>query len=589
MQLTRKKSNDGAEPAAKEPKAPKAPKAPKPPKAPKEKKPKDKKERKKKSSGSSVSAEGKKAKGARRFVMIVGDDGAIVVFLHGNTVVRRLFAPSPQPDHVASIAELMRSNPKVPLVVLADVLDQQYVRHTFPPVSSLSVKGLVERRLERDFQAEDLKGFMPLGRDKTGRKEWNYLLIALASTPLMQQWLEFIVELPNELKGIYLTPIEGQNYIPALQKAIGEDKHPWQLLVSHNKVSGFRQIVLRDGKLVFSRVTQAIDDGVAAVIAGNIEQEIINTIEYLRRLGFPDNSKLDIIVITAQEVKETIDLKRFNAGSAAILTPLDVADMLNLQQAALSADRFGDVVMAAWFARAKKRSLRFMTAYALQLGKLYTARRAAVALGALAAIGMIGMAVMNVTTAISTGSEAENIERARAPLQSETAQLQKSLEGLDKNVAYKSAIVGVHDAYLKDAPKPLDFVALLAPYITANQRVTDIVWGPPGAVGANGTAPSTYPSEVRISMEFLGQYADVETLTLAADAFVGKLKKEITAYDIQVAPYSWMSNSANGMEISFDAQKTASANETNHKIELIFTGPKPAAPDAGGAPPPGTM
>ena len=35
---------------------------------------------------------------ARRFVLIIGDEGSILIFMHGRKVVRRLFAPSPQPS-----------------------------------------------------------------------------------------------------------------------------------------------------------------------------------------------------------------------------------------------------------------------------------------------------------------------------------------------------------------------------------------------------------------------------------------------------------------------------------------------------------
>ena len=108
---------------------------------------------------------------AGHFVLIIGDDGAILVFMQGNTVVRRLFAPSPRPDHTSSIVDLIQSNPTVPISVLADVIDQQYVRHSFPPVSTFSVNNLVKRRMERDFQAEDLTGMLRLGRDKSGRTE----------------------------------------------------------------------------------------------------------------------------------------------------------------------------------------------------------------------------------------------------------------------------------------------------------------------------------------------------------------------------------------------------------------------------------
>ena len=135
--------------------------------------------------------------GGKRFIFIVGDEGCILVFMQASKVIRRLFAPSAQPSHTEAMRELMKANPSVPIYLLADVLDQVYRQHPFPPVSSLSIGGLVKRRLDRDFNPEDLKGALPLGRDKTGRKEWKYLLIALTKSPLITEWLDLIVEQPN--------------------------------------------------------------------------------------------------------------------------------------------------------------------------------------------------------------------------------------------------------------------------------------------------------------------------------------------------------------------------------------------------------
>ena len=139
--------------------------------------------------GKPASAQGRKpqpvagSKKGSRFVLIVGDEGVILVFMNGSKVVRRLFAPSAQPSHTEAIRDIMYGNPGVPIYMLIDVLDQQYIPHTFPPVSSLSVGGLVKRRIDRDFQPDDLKGALPLGRDKAGRKEWKFLLVSLARTP----------------------------------------------------------------------------------------------------------------------------------------------------------------------------------------------------------------------------------------------------------------------------------------------------------------------------------------------------------------------------------------------------------------------
>lgn len=516
------------------------------------------------------------------FVLMLGDDGAILIFLQGNTVVRRLFAPSPRPDHTASIVELMRANPTVPLSILADVIDQQYVRHNFPPVSSFSVNNLVKRRMERDFQAEDLKNFMRLGREKTGRKEWSYLLVALANTPLMQQWLELLVELPNEMKGIFLTPLEGQHYIPALKRHIGSMAMPWQLLLTHNKVSGFRQIVLQDSKLVFTRVTQAIDDGVAAVLAGNIEQEIISTMEYLRRLGFQDNDSLEIIVIAAQEVKEALDLARFRVGGQHVLTPLDVADMMGLQQAALSADRFGDVVFASWFATSKKRVRRFNSAYGEKLTKLYGARRAIKLIGGLLIVGMLGLAAFNVKDMFALSSETAAIESQNAPQLSEIANLQKSIDSLDKDVALKSAIVGVHAAYMKDAKSPLDFAREYSRYSDPLFRVQSMDWGSTPVKPAQGAAATTTETlKVTLGIEVMGSYSDVETLTNAAEAFIDRLQSNMPSYEIKAEPFSWSKDSADSMEISFGQNAAGAANAIgDRKITLTFT-EKPATASTG--------
>lgn len=537
--------------------------------------------------------ESKKASGAQKFVLLIGDEGAILVYLQGATVVRRLFAASPQPDHTGAILDLLNNNPQVPLTVLMDVIDQQYVRHSFPPVSALSVNNLVKRRIDRDFQAEDITGFIRLGREKSGRKEWQYLLIALAYTPLIQQWLDLLVEQPNELKGIHLSPVEGQSFIPALHQAFFDAKPlPWQLLVSHHKVSGFRQIVLRGGKLVFTRVTQAIDDALPAVIAGNIEQEIMNTLEYLRRLGFQETNSLELMVIASQDVQEAIDVRRFNAGQSQVITPLEVAEALGLEQAALSADRFGDVVMAASFARSKKKQLKLMTAYGQKLAQIYAARIGLKVVGVLAALALLGLSVMNVVGALTAGEAAKQSELQRKPVQEQIANVRSALDGLSKDVAFKSAVMLTHDAYLKGVLAPEDFVTALAPQLTEQTHIRTFTWGLPGetleatpstavpmgtiAPAPPATGPNGAPVfEMRIEMDILGEFSDIEELAAFVEAFLGRLRAAMPAYDVTHLPFPWEGQTPANLEISFDQQlKSPALKEGDNKITLIFTGPK---------------
>lgn len=527
----------------------------------------------------------------RRFVLIIGDEGGILIFMQGTKVVRRLFAPSPQPSHTEAMHEIMTSHPRVPIYILADVLDQQYVAQTFPPVSSLSVGGLVKRRLDRDFQADDMTGALPLGRDKTGRKEWKFLLVSLARTQLMSDWLDLVLELPNELKGIYLVPVEAVNYVAALNKKASSDKpRPWQLFISHNKVSGFRQVVIHEGKLVFTRVSQAIDDAIPAVIAGNIEQEIINTMEYLKRLGFQENADLDATVIISQDVIESLDLKRFGFAHINILSPLGVSEALGLEQAALSADRFGDVVMAAAFGIAKKRVLRFSNAYMEKLAKLYKTQMIIRAAMWLLSVGLFGLTAMTVVDVISNYS---TISEINAKIQQNTPKLEqakKSVEGLNKDIAYKSATVATYDAYIKDTPRPEDFAAAIAPFISPAHRLLSMDWQynepnakspPPG-----GTA---LPVEVVVEFDFgaMGSSATTEALNKAAAELLESMKAGMPQYDVTNEPYPWVKVDKQEEAVSVDVVSVTTILPQDMIAKFRFRGVKkvaatPGAP--GGAP-----
>ncbi len=546
---------------------------------------------KKNDSAKPVKAPKSKSK-AKRFVLIVGDEGSILVFMQGAKVIRRLFAPSAQPSHSEAMVDLMKGNPSAPIYVLMDVMDQQYLPQTFPPVSSLSVGGLVKRRLERDFQPDDFKGSLLIGRDKAGRKEWKYLLIALAKTPLVGEWIDCIINLPNELKGIYLVPVEAAHYVEQIGKRLSSAKpSSWQLLFSHNKISGFRQVVLRDNKLVFTRVSQAIDDAIPAVIAGNIEQEILNTIEYLKRLEFRNNTDLDATVIVSQDVLESLDLRRFGFAQAHALTPLNVAEALGLEQAALSADRFGDVVMAAAFGIHKKHAIRFSNAYIEKLARYYragTAIRAVAAIGVLALVGCIGMAVVDMVSDYNRTDELQSKSRV---VEVDLDKMKKSVQGLNQNVAFKSAFVAAYDAYVKDIPQPEDFIAAMAPLLSQKARVTAITWDNTATLPKGATAPTTSTAELPIAItmeiDFAAAGTTPEALDREAKAYIATLTEKLPQYDIKYAPFPWIEGdaaNAAAAEIELNASNTVVVKDT--KVKFTLSGIKKVAASASPSPTP---
>ncbi len=223
-------------------------------------------------------------------MFFIGDEGTVLVYIKNNSVQSRQFVPDAGEQYLQEIRQTLAKDPKAPVLLVVDNMDQTYMQQTLPPVSSMSVKKLIKRRLERDFGTNDIKGAIMLGREKAGRKDWNFLMVALEKSPQLSTWIDFVSGLPNRFQGIYLVSTEAEIIVKDLERAMGVPKEgtgsEWKFFVSHDKVGGFRQVVLKNGRIIFTRMAQPVGETTPEVIAGNIEQEMLSTIEYMRRLGF---------------------------------------------------------------------------------------------------------------------------------------------------------------------------------------------------------------------------------------------------------------------------------------------------------------
>ena len=384
----------------------------------------------------------KKTSGASRFVLMAGDEGAILIKIQNGGVVQRVFSAAPDDAGLKNFETALSSSPKSPITILFDLVDQSYVRQTLPPVSSMNVGKIINRRLVKDFAPDDIKGYLILGRENTGRKDWNYLMVSLANSPILQKWISFVAERPNPFKGIGLIPLESQEFIKALDEAFIKNSPKntkpldWHILISHNKVGGFRQIVTRGGKLIFTRMAQSVGESSPDVIAGNIEQELINTLEYLKRLGLQDPSLICTTIICSEEIKQCIATGNIKTGEQHILTPFETTKLLSLKDTAKPEDQFGDVVLSAFIAKRKKLILTLNTPYTSKIISLYSKIkyikifRIMLVLSILAWIGVILYGIIN------EQSEVEVIDAKHNKLTQNLEELKKESANPPKNIEY---------------------------------------------------------------------------------------------------------------------------------------------------------
>ncbi len=502
----------------------------------------------------------------KKFILTIGDEGAILIYQDGNKVLRRMFAPTP--NDTKQFLSLLKSDEKAPIHLLVDVMDQTYVPQTLPPVSPLSINKLIQRRLDRDFPPDDLRGAVLIGRASEGRKDWNYLFAAVSHVPPLSLWLQLIEELPNRMAGIHLLPLEAEQLLsrlfpdtPLLKKALlplnkpagkpdATPKHSqWQIVVSHQKVGGFRQIVFHHGKLIFTRLAQPIGEPTPEVIAGNVEQELANTVEYLKRLSFNPAHGLDVVIIVASEIRQSLNIQDSNIRKLHLRTPHEVAQSFGLLKATEETDHFGDVVLTAAFGLMPKQRLTLFTPYTRKLSVLYQARR----YGQLTAMALATCLLLaSLTTTYEVYNLKKDLRFQKKQQQQAEQRLQaavKESQTLPDNLSRISDVVAIYESLSQFAVSPFALMAKLSQELDETTLIQELIWHtdlpfassvklPPRT--QSGMAPAVPASDnasdkhltVQAIVDFLDNRGSLKEFNERAENFFNRLRQRLPRYTI---------------------------------------------------------
>jgi hypothetical protein len=495
-----------------------------------------------------------------QFVLTIGDEGAILVHMRGDQLQQRLFVSLSSEADLKKMLALLESDSKAPIAILMDIMDQSYSQQSLPAVSSLTIGKLVKRKLDRDYAADNLKGAIPLGRSRSGRRDWNYLFVASPVSGPLASWLDVIINLPNNITGIYLLPIELGSLVERLQKKLypterknyldkqaGNEKKAdvdkllvskvsrWQLIITHDKVGGFRQAAFKDGKIVFTRLINSSIETSADILAGNIEQELINTIEYLRRLSFQENDGYDITIITSKEIKQSLTSSVMKANHVSLLTPYEVATKLGLGNVASQDDKYADVVIASHFTQVKP-SFRLHTP---ETGKLYMLNNALRVMRIVFSIALplllVGVAtkaveIYNIKTAISAG------EKERSSIQAKWQNIEKNAYNIQD--AFKiSDIVTLYKLLSGGGFSPLTVIADFKAIQGSDALVRDINWeiieGSTIIDATGNPIKGKNTIKIVLNLDFINKSNGFEGLYENFDLFIKRIQGRFNHYTVE--------------------------------------------------------
>jgi hypothetical protein len=545
-----------------------------------------------------------------RFVLFIGDEGAILVYIRDSVVKSRQFIPDTNPQQLETLRENMAFDKKAALLVVVDTIDQSYVQQTLPPVSALSIKKLIRRRLERDFAADDIKGAVVLGREQSGRKDWNFMMISLERTPLLANWINFIDTLPNRFQGFYLVAAESEILIKQLERKVirSESNSEWKFFVSHNKVSGFRQVILHNGRVVFTRMSQPIGESTPEVMAGNIEQEMLSTIEYMRRLSFDPQSGLDVYIIASSAIRGVLDTAKFNASvkQMHVLTPYEVADHLDIEGATQPADQYGDVVLAASIGRSQNHVLTLHTPQSQKFSQLYQFLIGQRAAAVVFAIGTLLYALGIILSMYTTFLDANRQDAVKVEQQKRLELVRLAIRQSSVDVEKTNDMIELYSQLESERFSPLVLLQRTQQAIKSSVSIKGIEVsyddGSKMATAPNAFSPAAgipvqplataNPASVTatLTMEFPG-IGTLEAFKPVSIQLLADLRQALPGFEIAFSRLPSIFSEDEKLDMTFGNNKAASPNTlANQSLDVVLTiTGKVAALDTVAEPQPATV
>jgi hypothetical protein len=407
------------------------------------------------------------------FIVNIGDDGATVVQLKGGLVVDAIFAEASAEDGWDALREMLQADRRASIVLVVDVLEQMFREDTVPKVGIFDRSKLIQRRLDLTFPNDLLKAALPSRRQRGAPQ--GVLFAALPMSAHLERWLEFLDEFPNPLRGFYMLPLEAAGFAGKLAPSVGgETRRVWRALISQEAASGFRQVFESNGKLIVTRLTQRAAQPLSPdAEAMLIERELRSSISYVKRLGFSDADRLDVVVLADPAVCRAVDQRDLPATTVTAYTPYQAAIVLGLGEIGRQDTPFADVLLGLWIAKKPRPTLTLPSPRIARQMKLTAAIRWSAATAAVLSIVAIYYTASLMTDFLASSDEIAFLE----------GQVQVSQSRLNNELAR-----------VKDYPIPLDELTQVAQterLLDADEvNVGEVVRKIAGALGADGRVSS---------------------------------------------------------------------------------------------------
>lgn len=265
--------------------------------------------------------------GRQRFVLVVGDEGALLLRVAGGSVADSQFAPAGDDAAAKAICDRLATRRRAPVTLLLDTQEQLYRQESLPDLGSLDRRRLIARRFAREMAGLSVGGMMPRRESRLGRAK-GLLIAGAAAGPAVDVWLDRLGSVPNPVSGVGLLPLESAGLAARLRPPSRTEGRLWTILIDRHRVSGLRQIVVCDGEFVLTRLTALRTP--AALDAASVASVFEETREYLVRSGLAREDGVAVVILAGAEEATDLETIGIAADSVSVMTPAEAARRLGL-------------------------------------------------------------------------------------------------------------------------------------------------------------------------------------------------------------------------------------------------------------------
>lgn len=393
----------------------------------------------------------------KKVLVLLITETSVQLLLWQQGALKEILALTGSPADQDRFVAIIRDYPKHPVIVVTDLIDENFRHDTVVHVGGSDRDALLKRKLDFAFRNTRYRIGLVTGRLPEGRKDDKIMLCAITKPERIDVWARLLLEERMPIIGVTSVAHLLSSYLP-LEKLEQEEYLIITKLDQHNNL---RQTFVNKGKVAFSRLASL---GVVPEERLGIEilQESTQLRQYLERIQFiPYEARLRILVLSGQS-RESLQLETYSSE-------LNTFEAVNIDEAypGLGFEMRETPLQPSHYLVARileKKSIAniYAPASVTRYNDLKTFAGTLLAAAASVFVLGLGLNIPGALNVLDKWSQADTFAARTAPLRREYQTLTDRFPETPIPPREMALVVGTHELISERATSPVEELNLLA-------------------------------------------------------------------------------------------------------------------------------